>query len=272
VGAAVSDQLEPAPQPAELPDWLVEQVKFFLQHTSPGATPHVPEVVLRLGTEAVPLWHAIERKLRRRTKAPPYWGFAWPGGQAVARYVLDRPHLVAGKRVLDLASGSGIVAIAAAKAGAVRVMAHDVDPLAVIAIAMNADANAVAVEASGVDIVREDSGFDLSAIDVVLAGDIFYEHDLAVRATAFLQRCRIAGCAVFLGDPGRAALPKHLLTKRHEYPVPVTAENQYTAAATGNDRDSVLATVWELEAANAAAPLCRVGVVDPLREPRHTEN
>jgi predicted nicotinamide N-methyase len=249
----VPDQLELAPQPAELPDWLVAQVEFFLQHTSPSSTPHVPEVVLRLGDEAVPLWHAIERKLPRRQKVPPYWGFAWPGGQAVARYVLDHPHLVAGKRVLDLASGSGIIAIAAAKSGAARVMAHDVDPLAVIAIAMNADANGVAVEASGIDIVREDSDFDMSAIDVVLAGDIFYDHDLAACATAFLQRCRLAGCVVLLGDPGRAALPKQLLAKRREYLVPVSADNQYTAAATRDDDHSVLATVWELEAGNAPA-------------------
>jgi predicted nicotinamide N-methyase len=249
----VPDQIESAPPSAELPDWLVAQVEFFLEHTSPGSTPHVPEVVLRLGTEAVPLWHAIERKLPRRTKVPPYWGFAWPGGQAVARYVLDHPHLVAGKTVLDLASGSGIIAIAAAKAGATRVMAHDIDPLAVIAIAMNADANGVAVEASGVDIIRQDSDFDESAVDVVLAGDIFYDHDLGIRATAFLQRCRMAGCVVLLGDPGRAGLPKHLLTKRREYLVPVAVDNQYTAAATHDDRHNVLATVWELEAGDATA-------------------
>jgi predicted nicotinamide N-methyase len=249
----VSDEPEPAPQSAELPDWLVAQVEFFLAHTSPGSTPHVPEVVLRLGVEAVPLWDAIERKLPPRTRTPPYWGFAWPGGQAVARYVLDHPRLVAGKRVLDLASGSGIIAIAAAKAGAAHVAAHDVDPLAVIATAMNADANGVVVAASAVDIVRDDSDFDVSAVDVVLAGDVFYDHSLAILATAFLRRCRVAGCLVLLGDPGRAGLPTHLLTKRREYLVPVAAENQYTAAGTQDARHNVLATVWELEAANAAA-------------------
>jgi len=249
----VPDEPQPAQQSAELPDWLVAQVKFFLEHTSLGSTPHVPEVVLRLGAEAVPLWDAIERKLPHRAKAPPYWGFAWPGGQAVARYVLDHPHVVVAKRVLDLASGSGIVAIAAAKAGAVRVIAHDIDPLAVIAIAMNADANGVVVEASAVDIVQESSDFDVAAIDVVLAGDVFYDPNLVLRATKFLQRCRIAGCTVLIGDPGRAALPKHLLTKRHEYLVAVSAESQYTAAAVRDDRHNVLATVWELEAGNTAA-------------------
>lgn len=230
--------------PGELPDWLAAQVRFFVEHTSLGATPHVPEVALRLGTEAVPLWDAIERKLQAPAKAPPYWAFAWPGGQAVARYVLDHRHIVVGKRVLDLASGCGIIAIAAAKAGAARVLAHDIDPLSVVAIAMNADANGVAVEASATDIVRQDSDFDLSTIDVVLAGDVFYDAALVVRATAFLQRCRNAGSMVLLGDPGRAALPTQLLMKRQDYVVPVSAESQYTGATVGDS--SVLATVWEL--------------------------
>jgi predicted nicotinamide N-methyase len=240
---------------AKLPSWLVAKVEFFLSHTSLVATPHVPEVLLRLGTEAVPLWDAVQRKLgAANAKAPPYWGFAWPGGQAVARYVLDHPHLVAGKRVLDLAAGSGVAAIAAAKAGAARVTAHDIDPLAVVAIAMNADANGVAVEASAVDLVRQDGAFDSSAFDVILAGDVFYDHDLAGRATAFLQGCRAAGCVVLLGDPGRPLLPRHLLASRAEYLVPVAFENQYTAAATGDDRHCVRATVWELETGAAAPP------------------
>jgi predicted nicotinamide N-methyase len=246
-GVGVPDRPETA-QIAEVPDWLLAQVAFFLDHTSPGSTPHVPEVVLRLGTEAVPLWHAIERKLPRRTKVPPYWGFAWPGGQAVARYVLDHPQLVAGKQVLDLASGSGIIAIAAAKAGAAHVRACDIDPLAVIAISMNADANGVAVAASGADIIRAEGDFNPSDIDLVLAGDIFYDHDLVAPATAFLQRCRRAGARVLLGDPGRPGLPKHLLTKRSEYPVPVSADNQYTGAGARAGANNVLATVWEFEA------------------------
>jgi predicted nicotinamide N-methyase len=239
--------------PADLPAWLVARVDFFLANTSLGSTPQLPEIVLRLGAEAVPLWHAIEREFGAADgKSPPYWGFAWPGGQAVARYVLDHPSIVAGRRVLDLASGSGVVAIAAAKAGALHVVANDIDQLAVVAIAMNADANGVAIAANAHDLVR-DGAFDCSAFDVVLAGDIFYDHDLAIHATAFLQRCRAAGSIVLVGDPGRAALPRQILTKRSEYPVPVAPENQYTAAETRDDRHSVLATVWELESGNAGA-------------------
>jgi predicted nicotinamide N-methyase len=241
---------------AEMSEWIAARVEFFLAHTVCCATPAVPEITLRLGREAVPLWDAIERSFgQTAAAAPPYWGFAWPGGQAVARHVLDHPQLVAGRRVLDFASGCGISAIAAARAAALRVVAHDIDPFAVIAISMNADANRVAVEASAVDLLRDDACFDCSGIDLVLVGDAFYDGGFAARATAFLLRCRRAGCTVLIGDPGRAALPRELLVKRAEYVVPVAAENQYTAAATREAHDNVLATVWELDAAKAAATL-----------------
>ena len=239
---------------ADLPEWIAGRVEFFLAHTARCATPHVPEIVLHLGTEAVPLWDAIERQFGAvAAKAPPYWGFAWPGGQAVARHVLDRPEIVAGRRVLDFASGCGISGIAAARGGALRVVAHDIDPFAAIAITMNADANGVAVEASAQDLLQDDADFDPSGIDLVLAGDAFYDGDLAARATAFLKRCRRAGCTVLIGDPGRAALPRQLLVKRGEYVVPVAAENQYTAATTREAHHNVVATVWELDAATVAA-------------------
>jgi predicted nicotinamide N-methyase len=239
---------------AQLPEWIAGRVEFFLAHTARCATPHVPEIVLHLGTGAVPLWDAIERQFGpAAATSPPYWGFAWPGGQAVARHVFDHPEIVAGRRVLDFASGCGISAIAAARGAALRVVAHDIDPFAVIAISMNADANDVAVEASAQDLLRDDADFDPAGIDVVLAGDAFYDGDLAARATAFLKRCRRAGCAVLIGDPGRAALPRQLLVKHGEYVVPVAAENQYTAATTRDARDHVLATVWELDAGKAAA-------------------
>jgi len=239
---------------AQLPEWIAGRVEFFLAHTTRCATPHVPEIMLHLGTEAVPLWDAIERRFgAAAATAPPYWGFAWPGGQAVARHVLDHPEIVMGRRVLDFASGCGISAIAAAKSGAVRVESHDIDPLAVIAITMNADANGVAVEVSAVDLLQDNTEFDYSGIDLVLAGDAFYDGDLADRATAFLKRCRGAGCTVLIGDPGRAALPRQLLVKRGEYVVPVAAENQYTAATTREAHHSVLATVWELDADKVAA-------------------
>jgi predicted nicotinamide N-methyase len=230
----------------ELPDWIAARVDFFLARTVHCSTPLVPEIALHLGSEAVSLWDAIARAFGHPAGiAPPYWAFAWPGGQALARYILDHPQLVAGRRVLDLASGCGIVGIAAARTSAQRVLAHDIDPFAVIAIAMNAEANRAAVEASAVDLLCADSKFDCGAINLVLAGDAFYDHELAIRATAFLRRCRDAGVAVLLGDPGRAALPKNLLRQRGEYLVPVAAQSQYTAAGEAVDR--VLTAVWEFQ-------------------------
>ena len=245
----MTDELCLPSSAAQLPEWIAGRLEFFLANTVRCATPHVPEIVLHLGTDAVPLWDAIERQFgAAAATAPPYWAFAWPGGQAVARHVLDHPEIVAGRRVLDFASGCGISAIATARAGALRVAAHDIDPFAVIAISMNADANGVVVEASAQDLLQDDADFDCSSVDLVLAGDAFYDGDLAARATAFLKRCRRAGCTVLIGDPGRAALPRQLLVNRGEYVVAVASDNQYTAATTREVRDSVLATVWELDA------------------------
>jgi predicted nicotinamide N-methyase len=247
------DQSQNAPA-GELPEWIAARVDFFLARTVRCSTPLVPEIALHLGSEAVSLWDTIARDFGRLAgTSPPYWAFAWPGGQALARYILDHPQVVVDRRVLDLASGCGVVGIAAALASAQRVLAHDIDPFAVVAIAMNAEANRAAVEASAVDLLCADSEFDCSAIDLVLAGDAFYDHDLAIRATAFLRRCRGAGVAVLIGDPGRAALPTNLLHKRGEYLVPVTAQSQYTAA--GEARDRVLTAVWELDAESATPSL-----------------
>jgi SAM-dependent methyltransferase len=164
---------EPDPQDLaseELPPWLVAMAEFVLAETTPTPLPHVPEITLRLARESVPLWDKIERN-RALRGGPPYWGFAWAAGLALARHVLDHPRLVAGRRVLDLASGSGLIGIAAAKSGAAHVIANDVDPLAVVAISLNADANSVTVEASGADLLPPDSGFDPASVDVVLVGD-----------------------------------------------------------------------------------------------------
>src|SRR4051812_31964985 len=152
---------EPEPQEVasqDLPPWLLAMAEFVLAETTPTPLPHVPEITLRLARESVPLWDKIERN-RDLRGGPPYWGFAWAAGLALARHVIDHPQLVAGRRVLDLASGSGLIAIAAAQSGAAHVIANDVDPLAVIAISLNADANGVAVEASAADLLPPDSGF-----------------------------------------------------------------------------------------------------------------
>jgi predicted nicotinamide N-methyase len=235
---------------ADLSPWLLAMAEFVLAETTPTRLPHVPEITLRLAEESVPLWDKIERNPELRG-GPPYWAFAWAAGLALARHVIDHPALVAGRRVLDLASGSGLVGIAAAQSGAAHVIANDVDPLAVIAIALNADLNGVAIEASGVDLLAAHS----PAVDVVLVGDVFYDHDLAGRAFTFLERCRAAGCVVLIGDPGRADLPIDRLTKINSQTVPVTRHCQNVAAAgrKGADYEFRPVTVWALEAPAGAA-------------------
>jgi len=233
-----------------LEPWLITMVTFVLAHTHSGTTPCLPEIALRLGVESVSLWDKIERELSHTKAGPPYWAFAWAGGQALARHVLDHPELVAGRRVLDLASGSGLVGIAAAKAGASHAMANDIDCLAAVAIALNAEANNVVVEANASDLLTDVSPFDPASVDVVLVGDGFYDHSLSPRVLRFVQRCRAAGCQVLVGDPGRADLPLQQLTKVQDYFVPVTRDCQHTAAATGDDDDHDIrrATVWAFEA------------------------
>jgi predicted nicotinamide N-methyase len=232
-----------------LEPWLIAVVKFVLSHTQSSATTYVPEIVLRLGVDSVSLWDQIERELNNSGAGPPYWAFAWAGGQALARHLLDNPALVAGRRVLDLASGSGLVGIAAKKAGAAHVIANDIDCLAAVAIALNAEANEVVIEANATDLLVEGGAFDPKSIDVVLVGDGFYDHNLSPRILRFVQRCRAAGCEVLVGDPGRADLPIQQLRKVGEHLVPVTHDCQHTAAETGHEQDHDIrrAAVWRLE-------------------------
>jgi len=175
------------------------------------AVPFVPEITLLTAAEPFGLWDHTERD------APPFWAFPWAGGQALARYLLDHPATVTGKRVLDVASGSGLVAIAAAKAGAASVVAGDIDPNAVAAIAINALANGTAVTARAFDFEEPDA-FEA---DVVLAADVFYQRELAGLALRFLRRAAASGAAVLVADPGRAFLPAASLTALACYEVPV---------------------------------------------------
>ena len=175
-----------------------------------GAPPYVPEVRLYLAEEVFGLWE--------RSGALPYWAFAWAGGLGLARHVLDHPGIVRGRTVLDVASGSGLVAIAAALAGAAQVTASDVDPAAVAAIAVNAAANGVAVRVAG--DVLDGCG---EGAQVVLAGDVFYEAPMAARVRPFLERAAGRGADVLVGDPGRAYLPGSGLTRVAAYRVPVLA-------------------------------------------------
>ena len=174
----------------------------------------VPEVRLHLAEDAIVLWARLEAAAGGPLE-PPFWASAWAGGQAVARYVLDHPDVVAGRRVLDLAAGSGLVAIAAALAGAAAVTANDIDPYALAAVAWNARANGVTVTGSHGDLLDGD-GADA---EVVLAGDVFYSRAMAARVLPFLERAMARGARVLVGDPGRAFLPHDRLETVASYPV-----------------------------------------------------
>lgn len=198
--------------------------------------PLVPRIRLHLAAEPIEVWEHTERALGDTEQPPPFWAFAWPGGQALARYLLDRPDAVRGLRVLDLASGSGLVAIAAALAGAAEVTASDVDPLAVAAVGVNAAANGVTVAGRCDDLLSADDG-RWPAADVVLAADAFYEKELAARVMAFAGRAHGHGTRVLLADPGRAYLPRSGLTALASYDVPGVGALE--------DADRKRATIWE---------------------------
>lgn len=196
---------------------ILDRDAFIRAHTRLLPTPHAPEIRLYLADEATELWQKTEDELGEIGLPPPFWGFAWAGGQALARYVLDHPDIARGRHVLDVASGSGLVAIAAALAGARRVEANDIDAFALAAIGLNASVNGVSVETRGGDIVGRDEGWD-----VVLAGDISYERDMAAGMTDWLAGLAARGATVLIGDPGRAYLARDRLASVAEYRVAVT--------------------------------------------------
>jgi predicted nicotinamide N-methyase len=192
---------------------------FVRAHTRPSRPALVPEVLLGVADDVVALWDAMESDGGGAGSEPPFWAAAWPGGQALARVVLDAPVLVAGRRVLDLGSGSGLVAIAAALAGAAEVVASEVDPFGQTAIAVNAAANAV----GPVRVVGDLLGGPLPpAVDVVLAGDVCYDRVMTERVLPFLDAAREAGAEVLLGDPGRPYLPVDRLAEVAVLEVPET--------------------------------------------------
>jgi predicted nicotinamide N-methyase len=199
--------------------------------------PLVPEIRLHLAAEPIGLWQHTERELGQTGLPPPFWAFAWPGGQALGRYLLDHPGAVRGKRVADLASGSGLVAIAAARAGAAAVTAYDVDPLAVAAITVNAAANDVSVAAVCADVLGPGSPPGPEA-DLVLVADAFYERDLAASVLAFLDGARARGAGVLAADVGRKYLPRGRLAALAAYDVPGLAAIE--------DHDVRNTTIWTL--------------------------
>ncbi len=197
-----------------------ERRAFILAHTRLQGPPHAPELVLHLADEVTPIWRTTEEELGAIGLPPPFWAFAWAGGQALARWLLDNPEEVAGRRVLDFATGSGLVAIAAMRAGAASALGADVDGFCEAAVALNAEANGVAVAFTAADLLDADP----PEVDVICAGDIAYEQPLAGRVRAWLQRARTNGARVLVGDPGRTYFDASGLQPLAEYRVPTTRE------------------------------------------------
>jgi len=198
---------------------MLNPLDFVLAETVIATPPLVPEIRLHLASEVVPLWQATETNLTERGLPPPYWAFAWPGGQALARHLLDHPDLVRGKRVLDFAAGSGLAAIAAAKAGAASAAAAEIDRFAIAAIGLNAKLNGVGLETIEADILGQAGGWDL-----VLAGDVCYERPMAERVGQWLGCLAAGGTQVLMGDPGRNYLPATGLREVARYQVPTSLD------------------------------------------------
>jgi predicted nicotinamide N-methyase len=204
---------------------------FLRAHTRPVRPALVPEVTLLVASDVVALWEALEVQAGAAPSDPPFWAAAWPGGQALARYVLDVPALVAGRSVLDLGSGSGLVAVAAALAGARRVVASEIDPFGAAAVAVNAADNGVGPFEVVGDVL--DSG--PPGVDVVLAGDVCYDRAMSERVLPYLDAARARGAVVLLGDPGRPYVPSERLTPVAAFDVPDTEGPQVRRT-----------TVWQL--------------------------
>lgn len=188
---------------------------FVRSYAALAPVPFLPEIKLHQADEPIGLWELTEGEYRSE-QPPPFWAFAWAGGQALARYVFDHPETTAGKRVLDLAAGSGLVAVTAALTGAASVRAVDIDPLSCAAIGLNAAANGVELSVDQADILGGDAG----DAEVVLAGDVFYSQAMADRMIGFLRRAVKNGARVLVGDPDRAFLPKPLFREVAAYDVP----------------------------------------------------
>ncbi|MDO9416531.1 class I SAM-dependent methyltransferase [Pararhizobium sp.] len=206
--------------------------QFILDNTVILSPPHVPEIQLHLATEAHDLWLKTEDELQEIGLPPPFWAFAWAGGQGLARYVLDHPETVKGRRVIDFASGSGLVAIAAKLAGAESVLAVDIDPWSATAVRLNCGLNGVSLDQSGGDIIGRDDG-----ADVYLAGDVFYDSDFALRLIPWFSALAGRGAMVLVGDPGRSYCPKERMRACATYEVPVTRALE--------DSDVKKTTVWQ---------------------------
>lgn len=207
---------------------------FILANTRALVVPHAPEIRLHLADEATALWEKTEEELDAIGLPPPFWAFAWAGGQALARYILDNPGLLAGKKVLDLGSGSGLTAIAAMQAGAASALASDLDRLSLAAVELNATLNGVTVETTAENLLEGEPG----DFDVILVGDLFYERQLAELVTRFIEAAAAKGAVALIGDPQRNYFPKGRFEVAAEYRVPVTRELE--------DAEIKRTSVWRL--------------------------
>jgi predicted nicotinamide N-methyase len=193
---------------------------FVLRHTRLRPVPGLEEIRLHLAEEVLPLWHAVQVETDDPDAALPYWAFAWAGGLAISRYLRDHPEVVAGRRVFDLASGSGLCAIASMRAGADSASGVDIDPFAAAAIELNARANGHRVSAVRRDVLDEEP----PDVDLVVAGDCWYDATLADRVLPWLRRVQDRGIDVLVGDPGRRYLPTDALVELASYEVRTTTE------------------------------------------------
>lgn len=219
--------------PLLIPD-AARATQFILANTGIHHPPHVAEIALHLADEAHDLWHKTEEELSEIGLPPPYWAFAWAGGQGVARYILDHPQTVQNKRILDFASGSGLVGIAALLSGASSVTANDIDPFARHAISLNSALNKVSCGFSDADLIGQDMS---PSFEVLLAGDVFYDKPMAERLIVWFDMLAAQGMTIIVGDPGRSYLPRHRLKALEFYSVPVTRALE--------DADVKHTTVWQ---------------------------
>jgi len=213
---------------------IADPTAFILENTRLQAVPHAPEISLWLADEITPIWQLTEEELGELGLPPPFWAFAWAGGQAVARWLLDNPAEVAGRTVLDFATGSGLVGIAAMKAGAASVLGTDIDPFCAAAVALNGEANGVAMAFTDRNLLDGPP----PQVDVICAGDVCYEKPMTDRVLGWLGQARANGTRVLIGDPGRTYFPKSGLEFLAEYRVPTTRELE--------DQEIKRSSVWTM--------------------------
>jgi predicted nicotinamide N-methyase len=233
---------------------IPDPAAFILANTRLQPVPHAPEIALWLADEVTPIWRLTEEELGEMGLPPPFWAFAWAGGQGLARWLLDHPEAVAGKRVLDFAAGSGLVGIAAMKAGAASALCADIDPFCGAAVALNAEANGVALAFTDHDLLRAEP----PDVEVICAGDVFYEKPMAEAVLAWLTAASTRGVRVLVGDPLRTYFPKSGFDLLAEYAVPTTRELEDSAVKRTR--------VWAL-AAEAAPPRLEPAGSGPIFNP-----